>query len=144
MPGPTGPTGITGPYGLQGFRGPRGIPFGPTGPSYTSSGQVLKVATPTGSSLQLTEASFYTFYNMIISDNPFTVIFPVRSENFPIPENSGVFWVFKNNFTRILTLTFSNGTVDYNGTTNGTTIDIPYGNAITVMYGSNETSYIVC
>ena len=141
MPGPTGPTGYTGPTGLQGFRGWKGNAFGPTGPPHRSCPTLLKIQSPTSSTITLTEASAYTFYN-IASQATTTIVFPGRSESYPLPEQAGLFWVFRNNTSSTITLNFSNGTVDCAGNTAATTLDILKGNGVTVAYSSNITGYI--
>ena len=141
MSGPVGPTGITGPYGLQGFRGTKGAGYGPTGPPHRSCPTLLKIQSPTSSTITLTEASAYTFYN-IASQATTTIVFPGRSESYPLPEQAGLFWEFRNNTGSTITLNFSNGTVDCAGNTAATTLDIPKGNGVTVAYSSNITGYI--
>jgi hypothetical protein len=141
MSAPQGPTGLTGANGLQGFRGPRGEPFGIPGPSYTSSSKFLKIESPSGSTITLTEASFYTFYN-IAAQSTTTIVFPTRSESYPLPEQAGVFWVFRNNTGSSITLNFSNGTVDFEGVEARTTLTIPIGSGITIAYSSNITGYV--
>jgi hypothetical protein len=141
MSGPTGPTGITGPIGLQGFRGWKGVGYGPTGPPHRSSPYVLKIQSPTGSTITLTEASAYTFYNIAVQSTT-TIVFPGRTESYPLPEQAGLFWVFRNNTPSTITLNFSNGTVDCMGNTAATTLDILKGNGTTIAYASNTTGYI--
>lgn len=141
MSGSTGPTGLTGANGLQGFRGPRGEPYGVPGPGYSSSSTFLKIASPSGSTITLTEASFYTFYNIAVQSTT-TVVFPTRSESYPLPEQAGVFWVFRNNTASSITLNFLNGTVDFEGTQARTTLTIPIGSGITIAYSSNITGYV--
>jgi hypothetical protein len=141
MSGPTGPTGITGAYGLQGFRGLRGLPYGPTGPPYRGAGTRLTIQSPTGTSITLTESSLYTYYN-IASQATTTIVFPTRSESYPTPEQTGAFWVFRNNTPSTTTLAFSNGTVDCAGVAATTSVDIPKGNGLTVAYASNITGYV--
>ena len=135
MSGPTGPTGITGAYGLQGFRGLRGLPYGPTGPPYRGAGTRLTIQSPTGTSITLTESSLYTYYN-IASQATTTIVFPTRSESYPTPEQTGAFWVFRNN-----TGTYMNISVTYTGTGGGGTasIVIPPANSTTVMFVANTS-----
>jgi hypothetical protein len=83
----------------------------------------------------------YTYYN-IASQSTTTVTFPTRSETYPVPEQAGAFWVFRNNFGSTITLNFSNGTVDSTGTVAATTLTIPSGNGTTIAYLSNTTCYI--
>lgn len=141
MPGPAGPQGLTGPQGLQGFRGPRGLPFGPTGPAYNGLGYLLTIVSPTTSNIVLTEASLYTYYN-IASQSTTTVTFPTRSETYPVPEQAGAFWVFRNNTISSITLNFSNGTVDCAGVPAATSVNILKGNGLTIAYASNTTGYV--
>ena len=142
MSGPAGPQGITGPQGLQGFRGPRGIPFGPTGPTYSGLGYLLTIVSPTTSNIVLTEANLYTYYNIASSQATTTVTFPSRTETYPVPEQAGAFWVFRNNMISSITLNFSNGTVDCAGVAAATTVDILKGNGLTIAYASNTTGYV--
>jgi hypothetical protein len=142
MAGNQGPTGITGAYGLQGFRGPKGQAYGPTGPSYNTLPSTISIQSPTGTTITLTEANLYTFFNIAVQPTT-TLVFPItRTENFPLPEQAGMFWVFRNNTSSIITLNFSNVTVDCSGNPNATTLDIPKGNGVTIAYASNITRYI--
>jgi hypothetical protein len=70
------------------------------------------------------------------------VTFPTRSETYPVPEQAGVFWVFRNNTVSEIVLNFSNGTVDCGGVLAATTVNIPKGNGLTIAYASNITGYV--
>jgi hypothetical protein len=142
MAGNQGPTGITGAFGLQGFRGPKGLPFGVTGPSYRNLNSTIAIQSPTETTITLTEGNVYTFFNIAVQPTT-TIVFPItRTETFPIPEQAGMFWVFRNNTSSIITLNFSNATVDCSGNPTASTLDIPKGNGVTIAYASNITRYI--
>jgi hypothetical protein len=90
----------------------------------------------------LSEGNVYTFYNIAVQPTT-TIVFPTtRSETFPVPEQAGMFWVFRNNTSSIITLNFSNATVDCSGNPTASTLDIPKGNGVTIAYASNITRYI--
>ena len=141
MSGPVGPTGIAGPYGLQGFRGPKGAGYGPVGPTYYSSPTTLTIQSPTTSTITLTEANAYIFYNIAVEPTT-TVVFPTRTETYPITEQTGLFWVFRNNTPSVITLNFSNGVVDCKGNPEATTLDIPKGNGTTIAYSTLSSNVI--
>jgi hypothetical protein len=148
MSGPTGPTGITGPNGMQGLRGQRGPPLGPTGPPFVNTAGRLTIVSPSSSTIQLTVGSLGTYYNITsnaTSDGNITVSFPLcnstypeTNELFPAPEQAGTFWRIRNNFSTYLIITFSNGTVNYGGTSNSSSFYLPYGQGVSITYnGSN-------
>lgn len=112
--GPTGATGIVGPQGLQGRQGPVGQAFGFTGPNFTyyGSGAKLQIySPPSGSPITLTSTYPSAFYNLFNSSafGTTNVILPPTSISYPLPEQTGMFWWFKNNTPspNTLTLTFS-------------------------------------
>jgi hypothetical protein len=102
--GPTGPQGFQGPQGLQGRQGFVGPAFGPTGPVFATK-PVIDVITPLTDSVTLPPST--TVYNLIIGSATITV--PSISIVYPNPEQSGTYWVFKNNSTIALTLIFNGG-----------------------------------
>jgi hypothetical protein len=106
--GPTGPTGILGPQGLQGKQGPVGQPFGPTGQSipYLGSSTKLQVYRPTASPITLTSTYSSGFYNLYSITGSITVNLPSNSATYPLSEQAGMFWWFKNNSGSSITLTF--------------------------------------
>jgi len=144
----TGPTGYQGPQGLQGLRGLRGDPLGPTGPPFERTSNRLTIVTPTTSTIQLTVGSLGTYYNITnsaTSDSFITLIFPKinstypeTNELFPAPEQTGLFWVIRNNYSGVLNVILSNGTVNYGTLSNRSELYISYGQGISIMYnGSN-------
>jgi hypothetical protein len=59
------------------------------------------------------------------------------NEAFPTPEQVGSFWAFKNNCSFTVFITFSNGTVSYQGTA-ATTRALESGDGFTLLYrGTN-------
>ena len=144
----TGPTGLTGTQGLQGLRGLQGDPFGPTGPPFINTNTRLNIVTPNSSTIQLTVGSLGTFYNITdsaTSNGSLTLIFPKfnstypeTNELFPAPEQSGSFWVIRNNYTIPLIITLSNGFANFRTLSNVTELYVPYGQGIAITYnGSN-------
>ena len=144
----TGPTGYQGPQGLQGLRGLRGDPLGPTGPPFQRNTNRLTIVTPTTSTIQFTVANLGTYYNITnaaTSDGFLTLIFPKfnseypeTNELLPVPEQSGLFWVIRNNYSGVLNVIFSNGTVNYGTLTNRSELYVSYGQGISITYnGSN-------
>jgi hypothetical protein len=107
--GPTGATGIQGPQGLQGKQGPYGPSIGQTGQPWTTIPTVY-LLTPTTSTIYLEPIT--TLYNLYGIGPNITVNLPNYAV-FPVPENTGVFWAFRNNTASTVTLTF---TGDYTNT----------------------------
>jgi len=107
--GPQGPTGIAGTQGLQGKAGPYGPAFGPTGQSWTVAPS-MNVVTPTSTTLTLNPIT--TFYNLY-GIGSLTVNVPNDSAWYPLPEQSGIFWSFRNNTGVGISITFTGG---YNST----------------------------
>jgi hypothetical protein len=56
------------------------------------------------------------------------------NEAYPTPEQVGSFWSLKNNCKFTVYVTFSNGTVKYQGTTGVTSLGLESGNAASLMY----------
>jgi len=144
-----GPQGITGPQGLQGRRGKIGVPFGPTGPTYPtapSSNVTIPIVTPSSSNISLTEAGMGTFYNItpLASTGALTVTFPAITETFPVPEQQGRPWVFRNNCGTSVTITFVGGTITYRGSSSATQFYLAVGQGVSITYGgaASGTSYI--
>ena len=144
----TGPTGFTGPPGLQGLRGLRGEPFGPTGPPFERTSNRLTIVTPTTSTIQLTVGNLGTYYNITnssTSDGFLTLIlpkfnstYPETNELLPAPEQAGLFWVIRNNYSGVLNITLSNGTVNFGRFSNTSDLYVSYGQGISITYnGSN-------
>jgi len=144
----TGPTGLTGTQGLQGLRGLQGDPFGPTGPPFINTNARLNIVTPTSSTIQLTVGSLGTFYNITdsaTSNGSLTLIFPKfnstypeTNELFPAPEQSGSFWVIRNNYSTPLIITLSNGVANFRTLSNVTELYVSYGQGLAITYnGSN-------
>jgi len=144
----TGPTGLTGTQGLQGLRGLQGDPFGPTGPPFINTNTRLNIVTPTSSTIQLTVGSLGTFYNITdsaTSNGSLTLIFPKfnstypeTNELFPAPEQSGSFWVIRNNYSTPLIITLSNGVANFRTLSNVTELYVSYGQGLAITYnGSN-------
>ena len=72
-----------------------------------------------------------TFSNIIGSE--------IANEAFPAPEQVGSFWAIKNNYNVAAIITFSNGTVKYQGITGVTSLTLESGNGICIMYaGTND------
>jgi hypothetical protein len=96
--GPTGPTGIQGPQGFQGRQGYVGPAFGPTG--LPCLNPKLNVITPTTRAITLTTSNPTTYYNLqyfnmfLLESDSFTITTPTPSIFFPVPEQSGMSWVF--------------------------------------------------
>lgn len=104
--GPTGPTGIQGPQGFQGRQGYLGPAFGPTGlPCLKPK---LSVITPTTKSITLTSSNPTTYYNLQYllpysgDSTPITITTPAPSIFFPVPEQSGMSWVFVTSDQQVL------------------------------------------
>jgi hypothetical protein len=79
----------------------------------------------------------------ILSGETGTVTESIKTEStnelFPTPEQAGSFWALKNNCKSTVYVTFSNGTVKYQGTTGVTSLGLESGNAVSVMYtGAND------
>jgi hypothetical protein len=106
--GPTGPTGILGPQGLQGKQGPVGKPFGFTGQnfSYNSASAKLQIYSPSSSPITLTSTYRSGFYNLYSVSGTITVNLPSNSATYPLSEQVGMFWWFKNNSGSSITLTY--------------------------------------
>jgi len=110
--GPKGPTGIVGTQGLQGKCGPIGPAVGPTGIAFSVVGTSKLNIKQQSVSGPITLSPLTTIYNLY-QPGDITVTVPTSSNNYPITEQSGVHWIFKNNTMFPLTLTF---TGDYTGT----------------------------
>jgi len=127
-----GPTGITGAYGLQGLRGLKGTPLGLTGPTFATITGRLAVVTPTTSPIYLTVGGFGQYYNItptMVTNRTISIVFPQTTtsipstiELFPAPEQVGQFWGFKNNVGSGIQITFTQGTVTFNGSTGVTAV----------------------
>jgi hypothetical protein len=79
----------------------------------------------------------------ILSGETGTVTESIKTEStnelFPAPEQVGSFWALKNNCKSTVYVTFSNGTVKYQGTTGVTSLGLESGNAASLMYtGAND------
>jgi hypothetical protein len=106
--GPAGPTGILGTQGLQGKCGPGGSAVGPTGQDFKVVGvSKLNVIQPSVSG-PITLSPVTTIYN-IYQPGDITVTVPSSSVTFPLTEQSGTHWIFKNNTVSFLNLTFTGG-----------------------------------
>ena len=145
----TGPQGMTGPQGLQGRRGKIGAPFGPTGPTYPtapSSNVTLSIVTPATSNITLDMSGYGTYYNITppASVGSLIVTFPAITENFPVPEQQGRPWVFRNNCGTSITITFVGGTITYRGSSTATQFYLAIGQGVSITYGgaASGTSYI--
>ena len=132
--GPQGPYGPTGPTGLRGVTGWGDYIFctGKTGdgkltPSLVSSGTSVTVSTAT------LGTTYYITINTIAG-----ITLPASMTGI----TSGAFWVFQNNSDYALSITLTNGTVVHNGSTSATTITIPVGSGLTLVYSGAGTSYI--
>jgi hypothetical protein len=111
--GPTGPQGYQGAQGLQGRQGPTGPPFGATGPDFPYISTLTKlpfISSPTSSPISLTAnyfASFYNLYSGSLGTSITINVPPTVPGYFPLPDQNGTFWWFKNNTSSTLTLTFA-------------------------------------
>jgi hypothetical protein len=118
----TGVTGITGTQGLQGLRGLRGDPYGPTGPAFQYHFKSIKHCNS-----KFIYYTTYTFkfrnvlqyhkqcnikWKLNIDFSFVNSIYPETNELFPTPEQSGSFWVIRNNYSAPLTIALSNGTAN--------------------------------
>jgi hypothetical protein len=66
-----------------------------------------------------------------------TTAVETTNEAYPTPEQAGSFWAFKNNCSFTVNITFSNGTVSYQGTT-ATTRALESGDGFSLLYrGTN-------
>jgi hypothetical protein len=149
----TGPTGLTGTQGLQGLRGLQGDPYGPTGPPYVNTRLRLNIVTPTTSTIQFTVGNLGTYYNITDSatSNGFlTLIFPKvdstypeTNELFPAPEQSGSFWVIRNNYSTALFITLSNGVANFRTLSNVSELYVPYGQGIAITYNSSNAFIVM-
>jgi hypothetical protein len=110
--GPKGPTGIVGTQGLQGKCGPIGPPIGPTGKAFSVVGTSKLNIKQQAVSGPITLSPLTTIYNLY-QPGDITVTLPSGFVNYPLTEQSGVHWTFKNNTMFPLNLTF---TGDYSGT----------------------------
>jgi hypothetical protein len=129
--GPMGFQGYQGPQGLQGRQGYCGPAFGPTGPDFSSSPK-LNVLTPTTTTITLPLET--ALYNVVKGSS--TVIVPSVSVAYPNPEQSGIYWTFKNNSTLAIVLTFGGGYT--------TTYSLSVGQCITLIAfidGSYNVTY---
>lgn len=66
-----------------------------------------------------------------------TTAVEIINEAYPTPEQSGSFWVFKNNFSNDLAVTFSNGSATYQGSVI-TSMTLARCFKMTVLYTGNE------
>jgi hypothetical protein len=56
---------------------------------------------------------------------------------------AGAFWLFQNNSGNGISITLTNGTATYNGTSNSGPIPMMTSAGITLVYSGSSTSYIV-
>jgi hypothetical protein len=143
---PTGPTGMTGMDGRQGALGWTG-PVGPTGltgwggwgnigPAGNSDFNLSAVTS--GTSITVTAASLGTTY-YITTAGITGITLPASMSGI----TEGAFWVFQNNSGNGISITLTNGTATYNGTSNSGPIPMMTSAGITLVYSGSSTSYIV-
>ena len=141
---PTGITGLTGQDGLQGAYGPTG-PAGPQGIAAPFPG-VGPVGIPnfnlsvvsSGTSITVTTASLGTTY-YITTNAIVGITLPVSMSGI----TSGAFWVFQNDSSAGLNVLLTNGDATYKGSGTATTVNIPIGAGLTLVYSGSGTAYIV-
>jgi hypothetical protein len=90
-------------------------------PSFTSTASSYSLATPEGS-------------------EPILAV-ETTNEAYPTPEQDGSFWAFKNNCSFTVFITFSNGSVEYRGTT-ASSMALESGNGFTILY-STANGFII-
>ena len=140
MSGPAGHTGYT---GVTGRCGLQGTPYGAPGTSfYSSSGRIPFVAnttlSPSSNIYITTPATYGTTYTITTTD--FNQIIFAASM---LASDVGVFWTFRNNTaSTLLTISLSNATAVYNGSSAATSVKLAVGNSITFVYSGTGTSYI--
>jgi len=139
--GPQGVTGGTGPTGFQGVQGPQGPPYGPPGPSFYSSSTRLNISNITTgtSSIAFSSASSSTYYNI-------TSTSPVNAISFSGTATAGMFWVFRNNTSNMITIPSGSvgaiTNVVYNGNNTGSYTGPFYigsGNSLTLVSSGGTT-----
>jgi len=68
---------------------------------------VMNVVTPTSATINLPAVT--TFYNIYGIGPIITINVPNDSAWYPLPEQSGIFWSFRNNTTNAISLNFTGG-----------------------------------
>jgi len=136
----SGPAGHTGHTGATGRRGLQGTPYGAPGTTfYSTSGRITtSVGGGAGNSQISPRTDAYGVTWLIGTANGTDVTLPGTTSS----NDYGAFWSFRNNQTTSKLLTFTNGTVQYNGDAAATQITLGSGNSITLVFsgGSNTTS----
>jgi len=136
--GPWGPRGPTGPTGMTGRKGLQGTPYGPTGISQYGPGGRITYAIPTSTTITVSTSTYGTHYLI-------PTAYPTTNITLPASMSAGdvgAFWVFQNNTASVLTITLTNGTASYRGTT-ATTIYIGSYTGLALVYSGTGTTYIV-
>jgi hypothetical protein len=110
--------------------GPQGPPFGPIGPGLYSSNTRLIVSNfASGSTLTFSNGSASTYYN-ITSTSPLTTLSNASGNT----TTAGMFWVFRNNTSNLITIsTLTTFVVTYGGTSSASTLYIGSGNSLTLV-----------
>jgi len=72
-----------------------------------------------------------------------TTAVETTNEAYPTPEQVGSFWAFKNNSSSTIYVTFSNGTVQYNGASGVTSLVLSVGDGFTILYSSTNSFSIL-
>ena len=143
---PTGPTGMTGMDGIQGALGWTGV-MGPTGfrgwgggttPGPTGNGNFNLSAVSSGTSITVTTASLGTTYYITTSEIT-GITLPASMSGI----TAGAFWLFQNTSGNGISITLTNGTARYNGTSNSGPIPMMTSAGISLVYSGSNTSYIV-
>jgi hypothetical protein len=139
--GPQGQPGGTGVTGFQGIQGPQGPPYGPQGPGFYSSSTRLNISNiSNASSIAFSSATTSYYYN-ITSTAPV-----VNAISFSGTATAGMFWVFRNNTSNMITI--PNGSVGaitnvvYNGNNTGSYTGPFYigsGNSLTLVSNGGTT-----
>lgn len=132
LQGPYGPTGPTGLRGLTGW-GDYIFCTGPGGPANFSPSLVSS-----GTSVTVSTTSLGTSY-YITTRNITGITLPASMTGI----TSGAFWTFQNNSDLALPITLTNGTAVYNGSSSATSILIPSGTGLTLVYTGSGQNYIV-
>jgi len=122
--GPTGPTGIAGTQGLQGGCGPLGPALGPTGLRFSQGNTARLNIVPAATSPITLDPNIATIYNFI-ANGDVTVTAPSLLLPYPPVELSGIHWIFHNNTSFYITLTFTGG---YN-----TSYSLPVGQSVILV-----------
>ena len=135
--GPQGNQGGTGPTGFQGIQGPQGPPYGPPGPNFYSTTTRLIVSTYTsGGTLSFASSNSSTYFNITT-----TAPSALSNDTSAGSPTSGMFWVFRNNTSGLLSLTLSNATAQYAGNPTAGSVYIGSGNSLTLV-STGGTSFI--